>query len=149
MEHPCLWFPNGYGEQYLHHLHLTFEEGWKVSDVKDLDFGIREVHSDLVRIGTEAGRRYFINGRRIFCKGGWIQPDILLEESEKRIYDEARLMAEANINLIGSEDMQSPSEIWMESFDKYGLMWWHVFYQCFQMMPERRRSIIRRIMIWP
>ena len=58
-----------------------------------------------------------------------------MEESEKRIYDEARLMAEANINLIGSEDMPSPSEIWFESFDKYGLMWWHVFYQCFRMTP--------------
>ena len=44
-------------------------------------------------------------------------------------------MAEANINLIGSEDMPSPSEIWFESFDKYGLMWWHVFYQCFRMTP--------------
>lgn len=44
-------------------------------------------------------------------------------------------MAEANINLIGSEDMPSPSETWFESFDKYGLMWWHVFYQCYRMTP--------------
>ena len=93
-------------------------------------------------------RVYYVNGKRIFCKGGWIQPDILLEESEKRIYDEARLMAEANINLIGSEDMPSPSEIWFESFDKYGLMWWHVFYQCFRRLLELKLLTILWIMVW-
>lgn len=135
IENPYLWYPNGYGEQYLHHMKLSFSIGGKVSDTKEFDFGIREVASGLNRVGDECGRVYYVNGKRIFCKGGWIQPDILLEESEKRIYDEARLMAEANINLIGSEDMPSPSEIWFESFDKYGLMWWHVFYQCFRMTP--------------
>lgn len=135
IENPYLWYPNGYGEQYLHHMKLSFSIGGKVSDTKEFDFGIREVASGLNRVGDECGRVYYVNGKRIFCKGGWIQSDILLEESEKRIYDEARLMAEANINLIGSEDMPSPSEIWFESFDKYGLMWWHVFYQCFRMTP--------------
>ena len=135
IENPYLWYPNGYGEQYLHHMKLSFCIGGKVSDIKEFDFGIREVTSRLNRVGDEYGRVYYVNGKRIFCKGGWIQPDILLEESEKRIYDEARLMAEANINLIGSEDMPSPSETWFESFDKYGLMWWHVFYQCFRMTP--------------
>lgn len=101
------------------HMKLSFSIGGKVSDTKEFDFGIREVASGLNRVGDECGRVYYVNGKRIFCKGGWIQPDILLEESEKRIYDEARLMAEANINLIGSEDMPSPSETWFESFDKY------------------------------
>ena len=108
IENPYLWYPNGYGEQYLHHMKLSFSIGGKVSDTKEFDFGIREVASGLNRVGDECGRVYYVNGKRIFCKGGWIQPDILLEESEKRIYDEARLMAEANINLIGSEDMPSP-----------------------------------------
>lgn len=132
---PYLWYPNGYGEQYLHHIKLSVKLGNKISDTKEFDFGIREVSTKLNRVGDEYGRMYYINGKRVFCKGGWIQPDMLLEESEKRIYDEARLMAEANINLISSEDMPSPSEDWFESFDKYGLMWWHVFYQCFRMMP--------------
>ncbi|MEG0889686.1 MAG: glycoside hydrolase family 2 TIM barrel-domain containing protein, partial [Bacteroides sp.] len=135
IKNPYLWYPNGYGKQYLHHMKLSVKLGNRVSDAKEFDFGIREVSTSLNRVGDEYGRVYFINGKRIFCKGGWIQPDMMLEESKKRIYDEARLMAEANINLISSEDMPSPSETWFESFDKYGLMWWHVFYQCFRMMP--------------
>ena len=142
IKNPYLWYPNGYGEQYLHHIKLSYNAGGKVSDTKEFDFGIREVEVGLNRVEVdgdkaevEYGRVYYVNGKRVFCKGGWIQPDILLEESDKRIYDEARLMAEANINLIGSEDMPSPSETWFESFDKYGLMWWHVFYQCYRMTP--------------
>ncbi len=132
---PYLWYPNGYGEQYLHHIKLNFEYEGKISDQKEFDFGIREIKKEINWIGDEAGLVYRINGKRVFCKGGWIQPDILLDNSEKRIYDEARLMAEANINLIGSEDMPSPQEEWLESCDKYGLMWWHVFYQCWRMYP--------------
>lgn len=135
IEKPYLWYPNGYGEQYLHHIKLSCLLGNGVSDSKEFDFGIREVTTDLHQIGDDYGRVFYVNGKRVFCKGGWIQPDILLEETEKRIYDEARLMAEANMNIIGSEDMPSPSEEWFESFDKYGLMWWHVFYQCFRMTP--------------
>lgn len=47
--------------------------------------------------GEEYGRVFFINGKRIFCKGGWIQPDVLLDDSPKRIYDQARLMANATL----------------------------------------------------
>lgn len=135
LKDPYLWYPNGYGEQYLHHLDLTFQIEGKESDKESLDFGIREITTDMLRNGNEYGKEYYINGRKIFCKGGWIQPDILLEESTKRIYDEARLQAEANINIIASEDMPTPTNDWLESWDKYGLMNWHVFHQCWRMYP--------------
>ena len=64
------------------------------------------------------------------------------DDSPKRIYDQARLMANANITLIGSEDMPSPSEDWLDSWDKYGLMNWHVFYQCYRMFRDVTTSII-------
>lgn len=133
--HPYLWYPNGYGQQYLHHIKLTVGSPKSISDLKEFDFGIREVKKELKRIGDEAGLVYYINGRKVFCKGGWIQPDILLDNPQKRIYDEVRLMAEANINIIGSEDMPAPDETWLDCCDKYGLMWWHVFYQCWRTYP--------------
>lgn len=134
---PHLWYPNGYGEQWLHHLKLTFSQHGRISDSKELDFGIREVRHDFLKNGDEFGRVYYVNGKRIFCKGGWIQPDILLDENEKNIYDQVRLMAHANINIIGSEDMPSPVDAWLDACDKYGIMWWHVFYQCYRMVPGR------------
>ena len=90
IKNPYLWYPNGYGEQYLHHIKLSYNTGGKVSDTKEFDFGIREVEVGLNRVEVdgdkaevEYGRVYYVNGKRVFCKGGWIQPDILLEESDK------------------------------------------------------------------
>lgn len=135
INNPYLWYPNGYGEQYLHHLKLTCSAGNKHSDCKEFDFGIRQVSKEVNMDKGEAGLVYYINHKKVFCKGGWIQPDILLDETPKRINDECRLMANANVNLIGSEDMPSPSDEWLECCDKYGLMWWHVFMQCWRMFP--------------
>lgn len=137
IKNPHLWYPNGYGEQWLHRLALSFTKNGHTSDSKEIDFGIREVKHDFLKNGDNYGRTYYVNGRRIFCKGGWIQPDILLDENAKNIYDQVRLMALAGINLIGSEDMPSLRDEWLEACDKYGVMWWHVFYQCYRMVPGR------------
>jgi hypothetical protein len=45
--HPRLWWPNGYGEPYLHGLNLTASVGGTLSDTRSLRFGIREVSYDL------------------------------------------------------------------------------------------------------
>jgi len=132
---PHLWWPNGYGEQYLHNLQLSFEQNGEISVTKNTMFGIREISSNLKELNGDYGRVFYINGRRVFCKGGWIQPDMLLDNDKKNIYDQVRLIANANLNIVSSEDMPTPSEDLLNACDKYGLMWWNVFYQCFNIVP--------------
>ncbi|MDR3625864.1 MAG: beta galactosidase jelly roll domain-containing protein, partial [Ignavibacteriaceae bacterium] len=137
IKNPYLWWPNGYGQQYLHNLELSYVLDNKLSSKKDVEFGIRELSSDLKELNGEYGRVFYINGRKVFCKGGWLQPDILLDMDKKRFYDEARLLANANVNLIANEDQPAPREDYMEAADKYGLMQWAVFYQCFTAAPGK------------
>ncbi len=52
VQHPRLWWPNGYGKPDLYKLHLSFSEGSAEtdsaeSDSKDLRFGIREITYEL------------------------------------------------------------------------------------------------------
>jgi len=47
VEHPRLWWPNGYGKPELYHLKLTFTESDKESDAKQVTFGIREITYEL------------------------------------------------------------------------------------------------------
>jgi len=47
LQHPRLWWPNGYGKPELYKLHVTFSEGDVESDRKDLQFGIREITYEL------------------------------------------------------------------------------------------------------
>ncbi|MHB8581026.1 MAG: beta-mannosidase [Ignavibacteriaceae bacterium] len=135
IKNPHLWWPNGYGEQYLHNLQLSFDQNGIVSETKNTMFGIREVTSKLNKLNGHYGRVFYINGQRVFCKGGWIQPDMLLDMNKKRVYDEVRLMANANMNLVSSEDMPTPPEDLMGACDKYGIMWWEVFYQSGVIVP--------------
>jgi hypothetical protein len=47
VQHPRLWWPNGYGKQELYTLQLSFSEGTSESDRKQLRFGIREITYEL------------------------------------------------------------------------------------------------------
>jgi len=135
VHNPYLWWPNGYGKQYLHNLELSFSIDGNLSDEVNTTFGIRKVTNELKKIGKDWGRVFFINGQRVFCRGGWLQPDALLNYNPKRVYDEARLMALANVNMVASEDAPAPPDYVLDSYDKYGLMCWETFYQCWRMYP--------------
>ncbi|RNC63960.1 beta-mannosidase [Proteiniphilum sp. X52] len=135
IRNPYLWWPNGYGRQYLHTLNLTFETKGKESDTFNTTFGIRKITSTLKEIDGEFGRIFWVNGKRIFSRGGFIQPDMMLDMNKKRMYDEARLLALSGVNMIANEDMPSPPEHVMETYDKYGLLVWEVFFQCWTSYP--------------
>jgi hypothetical protein len=47
VEHPRLWWPNGYGSPDLYHLRLSISDGTQESDRKILAFGIREITYEL------------------------------------------------------------------------------------------------------
>jgi Exo-beta-D-glucosaminidase Ig-fold domain/Concanavalin A-like lectin/glucanases superfamily/Glycosyl hydrolases family 2/Glycosyl hydrolases family 2, sugar binding domain/Glycosyl hydrolases family 2, TIM barrel domain len=47
VQHPRLWWPNGYGKQELYQVKLSFSEGGKDSDTKSVRFGIREITYEL------------------------------------------------------------------------------------------------------
>jgi hypothetical protein len=127
MEHPRLWWPNGYGEPNLYSLHLSFTEDQKESDAKDVSFGVRKIEYSVPDADTLT---ISVNGVRVFIRGG----DWGLDEAMKRIPRE-RLDAEihmhklANLNLIRNWVGQSTSEDFYELCDKYGIMIWDEFFQ--------------------
>ncbi|MGO8718323.1 MAG: glycosyl hydrolase 2 galactose-binding domain-containing protein [Acidobacteriaceae bacterium] len=47
LEHPRLWWPNGYGKPELYHLDTTFATSSGMSSEKKLQFGVREVTYEL------------------------------------------------------------------------------------------------------
>jgi hypothetical protein len=47
VQHPRLWWPNGYGSPELYHLKLTLNANAAVSDAKSIRFGVREISYEL------------------------------------------------------------------------------------------------------
>lgn len=129
VEHPRLWWPNGYGAQELYALELAFEIGGIVSDVESVRLGIREISVSSIAINDGGGgqsqtRVFSVNGQRIFIKGGnWIGTDAMLRLSGKRYQDEVRLHAETNLNFIrvwGGGIAERPE--FYDACDEYGIL---------------------------
>ncbi|MGC1463430.1 MAG: sugar-binding domain-containing protein [Terracidiphilus sp.] len=127
IEHPRLWWPNGYGAPNMYRLHLSFKQEGTDSDALDVDFGVRKISYSVP--GTDT-LTISVNGVQVFIRGG----DWGLDEAMKRIPRE-RLDAQihmhqlANLNLIRNWVGQSTSEEFYELCDKYGIMVWDEFFQ--------------------
>ncbi|WP_418496163.1 glycosyl hydrolase 2 galactose-binding domain-containing protein [Coprobacter sp.] len=127
IENPKLWWPNGLGEQNLYSMHLSFEIDGKVSDEKEITFGIREVSYD---IPESENLGLTVNGVRIFCKGGnWGLDEALKRIDPKRLEAQIRMHKDANFNMIRLWGGQAASKILYDLCDKYGIMIWDEFWQ--------------------
>ena len=127
MDHPRLWWPNGYGPQNLYTLHLSFVQDAAASDGQDVTFGVRKI---TYSVPDSENLTISVNGARVFIRGGnWG-----LDEGLKRI-PRARLDAEihmhqiAHLNLIRNWVGQSTGEDFYELCDKYGILLWDEFFQ--------------------
>jgi hypothetical protein len=127
IEHPRLWWPNGYGEQNLYRLHLSFELGTTVSDTKDVDFGVRKITYSVP--GTDT-LTISVNGVPIFIRGGdWGLDEALKRIPRERLEAQIRLHKLANLNMIRNWVGQSTSEDFYSLCDKYGMLLWDEFFQ--------------------
>ena len=132
MEHPRLWWPNGYGAQPMYKLHLEFRTGEStvgstVSDAQDVDFGVRKISYSVP--GTDT-LTISVNGVLIFIRGGdWGLDEAMKRIPRERLDTEIRLHKLANLNLIRNWVGQSTGEDFYELCDKYGLLVWDEFFQ--------------------
>ncbi len=130
MRNPKLWWPNGYGAQQQYDLKLQFVADGSVSHGQTVRFGVRQITSEMHERNGHYGRRIQINGQKVFARGGYIQPDALMDWTPKRIDTEIRYYAQANLNLIYFEDVANPPDFLFDACDHYGVMIGQCFYGC-------------------
>ena len=130
LANPRLWWPNGYGSQYLYHTTLLFAEGagavtegaGAIDDKEMLDFGVRQITTSWNAV--TGSREAAVNGQKIFIKGGnWIVSDEMLRFSPGRYDAEVRFHRDMNLNLIrvwGGALTERPE--FYQACDKYGIL---------------------------
>ena len=127
VDHPKLWWPNGYGDPNLYTCKLTCSVDGKVSDVKEMTFGIKKYEYKMVdNVVGYPVLTFFINGQKIYLKGGnWGMSEYLLRCQGKEYETKIRLHKEMNYNMI---------RLWTgcvtdyDYCDKYGIMVWNDFW---------------------
>ena len=125
IENPRLWWPCGYGEQYLYDVVFSFETEGGESDSKTLRSGIRQMS------WNEDGGilTLFVNGRRFVGRGGnWGFAESNLNY-RGREYDAAvHYHADMNFTMIRNWVGQIGDEEFYDACDRYGVMVWQDFW---------------------
>lgn len=125
LSNPKLWWPAGYGEQYLYDVIINYTENGQVSDSRKFKSGVREMSFD----ESDGTLRMYVNGRRFIGRGGnWGFAESNLRY-RAREYDAAvRYHADMNFTMIRNWVGQVGDEEFYEACDKYGIMVWQDFW---------------------
>lgn len=127
VEHPALWWPNGYGAPNLYRLQLRFEIKGKVSDTYQTNVGIRKIG---YAVPESEYLTLSVNGVRIMARGGdWGLDEAMKRIPYKRLDAQFRMHAAAHLNIIRNWVGQSTSPDFYDLADKYGLLLWDEFFQ--------------------
>lgn len=100
IHNPKPWWPYQMGDPHLERMTMSFSEQGAKTDEKSVEFGIREITSELTATG---GRLFRVNGKPILIRGaGWSQ-DMLLRTNDQRLRDQIRLVRDMHLNTIRLE----------------------------------------------
>jgi exo-1,4-beta-D-glucosaminidase len=115
---PHLWWPAQMGTPYLYSLDLEFKVNDATSDQMQMQFGIREVTSE---IDKQDSLLFKVNGKRILIRGAGWTPDMMLRESSQRLEDEFRYVRDMNLNTVRLEGKLDTDEFF-DVADRYGIL---------------------------
>lgn len=125
INNPRLWWPNGYGEPNLYTCTLTLEQDGRVSDQREVTFGIKKYTYD-----TDGGIFHIkCNGVPIFVKGAnWGMSEYMLRCRGEEYETKIRLHHDMHFNMIRNWLGSVTDEEFYTYCDKYGIMVWDDFW---------------------
>ncbi|KAA2242714.1 beta-mannosidase [Chitinophaga agrisoli] len=123
LRHPHLWWPNGYGDQFLYTCKVSFTSGETITQ----QFGIRKVTADTTAL--HGPMRVYVNDVPILLKGGnWGMSDYMLKVRDQDYDTRIRLHQAMNFNMIRNWTGEVTDEAFYKYCDKYGIMVWDDFW---------------------
>ncbi len=118
IHNPKLWWPRQMGDPHLEQLTMSFRVNGQVSDEQSVNFGIREITSEL----TARGARLFrVNGKPILIRGGGWSQDMLLRSNPKRLREQFTLVRGLNLNALRLEGKLETKDFF-DLADKNGIL---------------------------
>lgn len=130
IDHPELWWPNGYGDPNLYTCKVVCSTDGEVSDVKDITFGIKKYEYKMVdnAVGYPV-LTFYINGQKLYLKGGnWGMSEYLLRCHGQEYDTKIRLHREMNYNMIRLWTGCVTDDEFYDYCDRYGIMVWNDFW---------------------
>jgi hypothetical protein len=125
LDNPQLWWPNGYGEPHLYDVEVAFETDGRISDVKKVKSGVREMAYTMENEILDI----YINGRRLIANGGnWGFPEININYRAREYDIAVGYHADMNFTMIRNWVGMTGDEEFYEACDRHGMMIWQDFW---------------------
>jgi exo-1,4-beta-D-glucosaminidase len=115
---PKVWWPWQMGDPHLERVTVSFSADGLVTDERSVDFGIREITSELT---TNGSRLFRVNGKPILIRGGGWSQDMLLRTDANRLRDQFRLVRDLGLNTIRLEGKLDTEEFFRQA-DENGVL---------------------------
>ena len=117
IKNPRLWWPAQLGTPALYHAIVSVTVDGKLSESREVTFGIRQVTSEL----KNQHALFRMNGKPILIRGGGWAPDMLLRSSPQRMDTEFRYMRDLGLNTVRLEG-KLESQAFYDLADKFGVL---------------------------
>jgi exo-1,4-beta-D-glucosaminidase len=115
---PHLWWPYQMGDPYLYKARFWVSAGDTPSDSAEVNFGIREVTSELTDTG---GRLFKVNGKRVLIRGAAWAPDMLLRWDSNKLGADLAYVKDMGLNAIRLEGKTDRDEFF-DATDRMGIL---------------------------
>ncbi len=115
---PKIWWPWQMGDPHLEHLAMSVRVQGQLSDQQTIEFGIREITSELTGTGS---RLFRVNGKPILIRGGGWSQDMLLRTNPVRLRQQFRLVRDLGLNALRLEGKLDTDDFFRLA-DKYGIL---------------------------
>lgn len=147
-----LWWPNGYGEQNLYTLELSFKSDSGEVTYSKTSFGIRELVLDPFPTGeTESmyNRTVVINGRKLFMKGaGWCTIDALMRFTREDYDRILRRAKEQGLNFLRAWGGGMPeTDDFYDLCDEYGITVYQEWPSCWDSHDSQPANVFYETVI--
>lgn len=119
IKNPRLWWPHQFGYPNLYTLNLDLETDGRISDNKQVRFGIRQIEKYFTKEGYTA---FKINGKKIQIRGGGWVDDLLLADSPQKLEAQIQYVKHMNLNTIRLEGFWGKDHLLYDLCDRYGIL---------------------------
>ncbi len=140
IERPFMWWPRGYGIQYLYNFSAQLKCDGQKLDGFETNFGIRTVKVHQEKDAYGQSFEFFVNDQLIKIKGAsWVPVSMLGEDTDADYENLLGLAADANFNMLrvwGGGGYEK--NLFYQLCDQHGILVWQDFMFACGQYPDKQ-----------
>lgn len=118
IQNPRVWWTWDLGSPEMYSMTAVFKAGRKVSDSKEVAFGVRSITSEV----ADGHRQFYLNGRRILIKGAGWADDLFMRDTHASNRLQAEYVKDMNLNCIRFENIWGKDDNIYDCCDQLGIL---------------------------